>query len=159
LVLTLVLAGGLVAGWLARAAVTPRPAEPDPAAETAALLQADREFAQMSRARGAAEAFAHYLADDALSLPAAADPVIGRDLIRQRLADTGGTLTWEPQAAAVSRAGDFGYTWGLYESATATPGGPPKITRGKYANVWRQGPDGRWRVVLDIGNVRPPATP
>src|SRR5689334_1816859 len=88
------LAVGLVAGWLARPALLPPPPPPDVDAETAALFQIDREFAQMSRESGQAAAFHHFLADDARTLRAVGEPVIGRASVSHP--PDGTTLTWEP---------------------------------------------------------------
>lgn len=151
LVPSVALAVGLVAGWLARSALLPKT---DVDAETAALIQTDREFAQMSRESGQAAAFYHFLAEDALTLRATGDPAIGRGSADHP--QDGTTLTWEPKTAAVARSGDLGYTWGTYELTVPVAAGPPKVTQGKYANVWRKDPQGRWRVVLDIGNSPPP---
>jgi hypothetical protein len=40
---------GLVGGWIGHATLKPPPTPPDLNAETRALLQADRDFAQLSR--------------------------------------------------------------------------------------------------------------
>jgi ketosteroid isomerase-like protein len=89
-------------------------------------------------------------------LPAAGEPVVGREVIARHLATRGGfALDWEPREAVVAHSGDLGYTWGTYETHLTVPVGPPQISRGKYANVWRKAADGHWRVALDIGNASP----
>ncbi|WP_029922619.1 YybH family protein [Nevskia soli] len=122
------------------------------AAEAQRLLQTDRAFAAASLEQGTAAAFFANMTEDALQLPANAAPVKGRKRIRDRLDSLGAqVLDWTPQQAEVSRALDFGWTWGewrLYRSAASKE----VIARGKYLNVWRRGADGAWKLAADIGN-------
>jgi ketosteroid isomerase-like protein len=124
--------------------------------EQGALLQTDVEFAQTSVERGAAEAFYQYLTDDALQLPNNAKPVVGRDIIRESMQKVPEVLlTWKPQKAEVARSGDLGYTWGTYEVKSYSPNGEENIRYGKYLNIWKKQPDGKWKVAVDMGNSSP----
>lgn len=66
-------------------------------------------------------------------------------------------LKWYPTQAEVSSSGDLGYTIGEYEriGKDAASGYPAAVT-GNYVSIWRRQPDGRWKIVLDIGT---PGTP
>jgi len=76
------------------------PDKTDVEAERAALLRTDAEFSKASAAKNAAEAFAAYLADDALQLPAGANAVFGRAAILAGMADSSNyVLTWQPMKA------------------------------------------------------------
>lgn len=138
---------------------SPRPAVPGGTATRdlrEVVLRTDRDFAAASVRLGTAEAFALYAAADALLLPAAGEPVRGRDSVRRHLAATpGSTLTWVPVEAEVSQAGDLAWSWGTYElradSGTATT--PQR--KGKYLSIWRRQLDGSWKWVVDIGNTQP----
>lgn len=134
--------------------------EPNPRANDTLrtqLLAADTAFSELSRLRGAPEAFRAYFAEDATSLPMGEPAIHGRDNIFAAMsANPAGTLTWKPQAADVSASGDLGYTWGLWEFQTIGADGQPKAAHGKYISVWKRQADGSWKIVLDGGNTNPP---
>jgi ketosteroid isomerase-like protein len=118
------------------------------------LLETDIEFAKASVAKGAAEAFAAYLADDAMQMPAGGNPVVGKKAFLEGMG-SGYVLSWEPKKAEVAKSGELGWTWGTYELHTKDAEGKPVVRYGKYVNVWRKQKDGRWRVILDMGNTSP----
>ncbi len=122
--------------------------------EKADLLDTDRAFAAASIEKGAAEAFRMYLTEDALQLPQGGAPLMGRESIYQNMAKStlDYTLAWTPQQAEVARAGDMGWSWGLYKMNWVDKDGEPKESNGKYLNIWRKMDDGSWRVVVDMGN-------
>jgi len=121
------------------------------------LLQTDVEFSKKSVEVGAADAFHMYLADDAIQLPAQADPIMGRESIYSRMKASSGKyiLEWEPKKAEVSKSGDLGYTWGTYTVTSEDEHGEKKTSYGKYLNVWKKQNDGSWKVLIDIGNQSP----
>lgn len=129
------------------------------ATEAARLLDADRALAVASMEQGSAAAFYAAMSDDALLLPAGAEPVQGREQVRERLKGLGAeVLDWVPRKAEVSRGLDLGWTWGewqLYDSAA----GKHLLAQGKYLRTWRRGADGRWRLAADIANQPPGAPP
>jgi ketosteroid isomerase-like protein len=118
------------------------------------LLQTDIEFAKASVGKGAAEAFAIYLADDAMQLPAGGNPISGKKAILEGIG-SGYILNWEPKKAEVAQSGDLGWTWGTYELRTKDTDGKPVVHYGKYVNVWRKQQDGTWKVIVDMGNASP----
>jgi ketosteroid isomerase-like protein len=126
-------------------------------AEAEALLATDRAFAQASLDIGAAEAFKQYLAEDALQLPAGANPISGREAIYTGMLDApeDAELAWQPQMAQLSRTGDMGYTWGNYQYSYNTSTGERAVTHGKYLNVWRKDAQRGWIVLVDMGNSSP----
>jgi hypothetical protein len=50
-----------------------------------------------------------------------------------------------------------GCTEDFNPAGTRPPAPPATLSRhrGQYANVWRNGSEGRWRVVLNIGDTPP----
>ncbi len=117
------------------------------------LLAADRAFAALSRAEGPAAAFAAYLTDDALQLPAGAAPVRGGANIAAGIAEVPDmSLDWEPVEGGVADAGDMGWTWGRYTATYPGPEGETATSHGKYLNVWIKDDAGDWRVRVDMGN-------
>jgi len=132
---------------------------PNKNSQQEALLNTDVEFAKASVAKGAAEAFALYLADDAMQMPAGGNPILGKQTILAGMG-SGYVLSWEPKRAEVAKSGELGWTWGTYELHTKDAEGKPVVRYGKYVNVWRKQKDGTWKVILDMGNASPaPAIP
>jgi len=125
--------------------------------EKAKLLNTDREFAQMSVNRGAAEAFRMYSAENAMQMPARGEPIMGRDKIYQGMKEAGGiyVLDWVPQDGEVAKSGDMGWTWGKFTYYFLNDEGEMKMSYGKYVDVWKKQKDGTWKVVVDIGNSSP----
>lgn len=121
------------------------------------LLQTDKDFAQFSVNRGAAEAFNKYLTDGALQLPAGKNPVQGRQNIYEKMKDNQGnyTLNWSPQFAKITNSGELGYTWGTYVLSYKDDEGKEQKSYGKYLNIWEKQTDGNWKVAVDIGNESP----
>jgi uncharacterized protein (TIGR02246 family) len=141
-------------------APSPAPVEPevDLEAEKSAVMQADRDFAAATAANGI-EGWLSYFADDGAMLPATDEVVRGHESIRTLMAagfaNPDFTITWTPEFAEVSRAGDLAYTYGTYESGVSDPEETAMLTRGRYVTIWRKNSQGAWKVVLDIGNIYP----
>ena len=124
--------------------------------ESMLLLSADRSFADLSREKGAAEAFREYLTVDAIQLPDGGHPIMGRDSIYAAMQPGQElTLNWDPQQATVAESGELGYTWGTYTFTWQDTGGSTTTSYGKYLNIWRKQDDGNWKVVVDMGNSSP----
>lgn len=67
------------------------------------------------------------------------------------LPDSASSLSWQPTEAEVSASGDLGFTIGDFEVRTRDAKGGLRSARGSYVTVWKKGPDGTWRAVVDIG--------
>ena len=120
------------------------------------LLNADKAFAQYSKENGAADAFKMYLLPEAFQLPSGQEPIFGRDAICKLMTpDDDYQLLWEPQSAEVSKAGDMGYSWGIYTYIYKNEAGEKVESVGKYLNVWKKDGDNNWKVIVDIGNSSP----
>jgi ketosteroid isomerase-like protein len=115
------------------------------------LLQADRDFSDMSVKEGMFKAFLFYIADDGVILRNNSYPSKGKDKLNERFAgksDTDFILSWEPSYAKISQSGDLGYTYGIHTNTNKTTG---EITKGTYITVWQKQTDGSWKFVLDTG--------
>ncbi|UCF67043.1 MAG: nuclear transport factor 2 family protein [Acidobacteriota bacterium] len=68
------------------------------------------------------------------------------------------SLTWTPDDAGASSAGDFGYTSGRYELRARDASGAEQLEHGRYVSLWRRDADGQWRAIFDIGRAddKPP---
>jgi ketosteroid isomerase-like protein len=61
-------------------------------------------------------------------------------------------LKWHPNEVYVSSSADLGYSIGDYERIGKDASGNPVTATGTYVSIWRKQPDGRWKIVLDIGS-------
>jgi len=129
-------------------------------AEINRLYRTDIRFAQMSLDLGAAEAFNHFLAEDAMSMSPEQNPVIGREQIYQEMkpGQEDYQLAWEPQHADVAVSGEMGWTWGKYVLSFRDDQGVEQKRFGKYLNIWTKQKDGQWKVAVDMGNSSPAPT-
>ena len=121
------------------------------------LLNADKQFAQMSLDKGAAEAFNHFLTEDAMGMSHNQHPVVGREQIYQemKVGQEDYELAWDPQRAEVAGSADMGWTWGKYVLSFKDEDGVEQKRYGKYLNIWSRQDDGQWKVAVDMGNSSP----
>ena len=120
------------------------------------LLDVDRVFSTMSVDSGLYQAFDHFMADSATILRDNAHPIMGREAIRELYAGAGGTLSWEPIFADVSRSADLGYTIGKYKYVLTDTTGAERVSDGYYITIWKKQPDGQWKYVFDTGTSGTP---
>jgi len=102
---------------------------------------------------GAVEALVEaYYAPDARLLPPNAPPAIGRAAIRDVLTGmlTGGRMEISMQNAIRQASGELAYHTGRYELTIRPASGEPIRDQGKYLEVFRRQPDGRWQCVADM---------
>lgn len=100
-----------------------------------------------------------YYADDAVELPNGADALQGKESIAKTMGfldQKDNHLTWKPVSADMAASGDLGYTWGTYEFRATDKDGKPIVDHGKYTSIWKKQSDGKWKVVLDMGNASSP---
>ena len=118
----------------------------------AELLQTDKDFAALSQNTDPKQAFANYLAPNAIMIPRAGDPIEGYPAaIASFGEEVGFDLFWQPKFAEVAESGDMGWTWGRYQLLVEGE----EIYSGKYINIWTRQQDGSWQVRLDMGNQEP----
>jgi ketosteroid isomerase-like protein len=125
-------------------AITPR-VEPPPT-PLEAMIQQERAFAKMADEKSTRDAFLEFLADESLLFMPGPTP--GKMYYRSRPA-LPLKLSWAPEFADVSAAGDLGYTSGPWEiRKTATD---PPSSFGHFNTLWRLQKDGSWKVEVDLG--------
>ena len=130
-------------------------------ATESSLMQADRDFAVASHARGI-DGWMSFYTPDAIRIRYRGNMVKGFDEIRKfdmaYISDTTNVLNWEPTDAHVFRGGDIGSTTGRYWAVSrAGPNAGKETGRGRYVTMWRR-EGGRWLVIMDTGYPEP-ATP
>jgi uncharacterized protein (TIGR02246 family) len=105
-----------------------------------------------------ADGYMSFYAEDAVELPAGDAALQGKENIRKTmdfLNDKNNRLTWTPVRVDVAASGDLAYSYGVYEFHSKDKDGKPTVAYGKYTTVWKKQTDGRWKVVLDMGNESP----
>jgi uncharacterized protein (TIGR02246 family) len=117
------------------------------------------ESAMMAAAsdKGAAGYMSFY-AEDAVELPNGAQMILGKESIGKTMTfldDKNNRLTWEPVHIDVSASGDLAYSFGNYEFRSIGKDGNTSVEHGKYTTIWKKQKDGKWKVVLDMGNTSP----
>lgn len=131
------------------------PELPDPDAVRASLLAADEAFAAATAEHGL-EGWLAAFDSSAIQMEPDHPFTPGIETIRAAMApafaDTTFRLTWQPQMAFASAAGDLGYTLGTWQSRHYTADGRAAVATGKYVTIWRKHADGGWKVVFDGGN-------
>jgi ketosteroid isomerase-like protein len=133
---------------------------PGKAAETdgaARLRDLEAEFVKATADRGL-DGFMSYFAEDASEVENGGEIVTGKANIRKSLEPWEVDLTWTPVKAEMAASGDLGYTFGNYVLKAKDKDGHPVVHYGKYATVWKKQKDGRWKVVMDMGNSSPDPT-
>jgi ketosteroid isomerase-like protein len=151
----------LVVAFLVATTLLPvsRPAVPAPPKATADMLkQLEAEFMNAAAEKGSA-GYMSYYADDAVEVPNGHAIIPGKANIAATMGfldDKNNRLTWTPVSADISDSGDLGYTYGTYEFYSRDKDGKPTVEYGNYTSIWKKQADGRWKVVLDMGNSSTP---
>ncbi|MBX7222067.1 MAG: hypothetical protein K1Y36_19100 [Blastocatellia bacterium] len=131
--------------------------------ETADLLKVDEAFSKLSQDKGWLPAYLSVAAQDIRLYREPNLPFVGRDKLRQASLGPDTKVTWKPERADVSQAGDMGYTYGISEASPEVSVGtqkaeaaqPSKTTRSMFLHIWKKQADGQWKLVLDVENVIP----
>jgi ketosteroid isomerase-like protein len=121
------------------------------------LRKLEAELMKAAAERGA-DGYMSYYAEDAVEVPNGAAAVHGKANIARDMGflnDKKNQLVWTPVDADISSAGDLGYTSGTFEFHSYDKNGMPTVDYGKYTSIWKKQSDGRWKVVLDMGNASP----
>jgi len=116
-----------------------------------ALIEADRDFSDMSVNEGMFTAFLNYIAGDGVILRDNSFPSKGKEALRQYYTgktDTAFVLSWEPVFERISESGDLGYTYGIWTNKVKATG---QSSKGTYLTIWQKQKDGSWKFVLDSG--------
>ena len=130
----------------------------DTGATESSLMQADRDFAVATHARGI-DGWMSFFASDAIRIRYRDNMVKGYDAVRKfdlpNISDTTVTLNWEPTDAYIFRGGSIGSTTGSYSVISRrTADGGKELQRGRYVTIWRR-ENGRWLVIMDTGYPEP----
>lgn len=133
----------------------------DPAAESAALLKRDAEWADLAAAGKDVEKVVSYWSDDAVIMEPGQPAVEGKAAIRafvtQSFATPSFRIHWVSEKPTFSPDGKLAYMRGTDEMTVPGPKGAPMTLHLRGYSVWRKDADGVWRCTVDIANEAPPA--
>ena len=124
------------------------------AATADAVREADLAFARRAQEAGMAQAFREYMdAEDGLVF-SGPKPLKGAEAVYRAFggdAPPKVSLEWATTSAWGSRGGDMGVTTGDWKRTPVDKTKP--IMTGRYVTVWRKDAQGRWKGLIDIGEV------
>ncbi len=113
----------------------------------AEVISAEKAFAALSLEKNIQEAFLANMCEQSV-MSGKNGFENGLANYRKQPKDTAAALTWEPDFAAISAAGDLGYTTGPFQYSL----GGKDVVYGNFATVWQKQPDGQWKLLIDLGN-------
>jgi ketosteroid isomerase-like protein len=122
----------------------------DRSSELLAVVESERAFAARAQVVDARQAFAEFFAPDAILFSPFAKPAFPE--LNEPVAWKT-NIQWRPAAAAVSGAGDMGYTTGPAEYRKTPADAPHGWSH--YTSVWGRQSDGKYKVLIDIGIPHP----
>lgn len=114
-----------------------------------AMQQADVDFSNLCRDSGMRKAFLSFIDDEGVMLRPGRMPIVGADAVDfvSSINDSSFILTWRPDGADISQAGDMGYTYGVYDMQVGD-----SSNKGTYVTIWKKNAGGVWKFCLDTGN-------
>ncbi len=120
------------------------------------LAEAERAFARRAQEVSVPQAFIEFFAPDAVGFQSGR-PASAQDELRKAPTgprDPDQIFWWEPRYGDVAASGDLGYLTGPVRMGRRDREGG-KVRHGNYASIWKRQPDGRFKVIIDIG-LEPP---
>ena len=139
----------------ATASLGQQPVAADQHAAESALQTLDEQWSATAARNNAADIVAFY-ADDAVLLPPNALIATDRNAILQSWAGILGlhtTVSWKWTKVEVAQSGELGYIYGTYKITTvASIQSVAMNDTGKYVEIWKKQPDGKWKCIVDTYN-------
>jgi len=128
-------------------------------AEVSKINEVTQTFVKAALAKDWATVAALYV-DDAVLNPPHEPAVKGRTAIRAWMEKFPPLTDFKASNVKVEGRDDLAYVLGTYTMTIAPPGAPGAVNdSGKYVEVRRRQPDGRWLIAVDIFNSDLPASP
>lgn len=129
-------------------------AAPTPQSSLQAMVDSEKEFAQVCAQKGIRDSFLQYFRDDVVTFGNKLR--IGTEHLKKRPNNDPlrYKLQWLPTYGDISNSGNLGYLTGA--SILEDTKGENEAWRGQYFSVWTKGGDG-WKVAVDFGATTPQA--
>lgn len=121
------------------------------------LGQMNRDFAAALNAKDAKMAASVYT-EDAVLIPPDEDMVRGRENIEaywKAAIEEGGVRDVSVETIDAQSSGEFGYEIGTFELTSNGPDGEAVKDKGRYIELLKRGPDGKWYSTAGIWNSSP----
>ena len=100
---------------------------------------------------------ARSFSEDAVRMPPHEEPHQGRGSIEAWLGGIEELISYKLTRDALGGGGGFAYIRGRYEITLRPKGAPAPVSDdGDFLEIWRQEPDGAWRLIEAIWNTRAP---
>ena len=112
------------------------------------LMKAETAFARLAAETNVRDAFLANMCEHSM-LENNGQLVPGVPAYRQLKPDSTFKLSWYPTTAAISLAGDLGYTTGPFDLKA----GDGLSVVGTFATVWEKMPSGDWKLLIDLGSA------
>jgi ketosteroid isomerase-like protein len=110
----------------------------------------DFSFYEAAKNKGLTQAWTDSLSPDAHIYRQGEMPVIGKDALKQWVANQLGSFKLNWTKADLSESDDFGYSHGSYEIEKKS-----EIDKGYYVRVWKRDAKNNWRIVFDVAAPLP----
>jgi ketosteroid isomerase-like protein len=124
-------------------------------AEETAIRNLEAAWSQTAGAKQLEDGLSYY-ADGAASFYPNVPVATNMEAIRKNwatmLALPSLSLGWKVSKVDVASSGDLAWAYGTSEISYNDPKGNPIKDRGKWVDVLRKQPDGKWKIVADIFN-------
>ncbi len=138
-----------------------RPPASSPAADEAAVRQADENWSKAAQSKKVDDWVAFY-AKDAVLLPPNDKKVDTQEGIRKYIGELLGApglaINWKPVKVELARSGELGYIQGSYTLTVMDAHGKPTTDQGKTLEIWKMQEDGSWKCIMDMWNSDLPPT-
>lgn len=129
-------------------------------AERQALRAASDEYSNAEAAKDA-ERLSSFYTEDAIMYPPNEPTMTGKENIHKYASNVMAipdlVMSSRNIELQVSSAGDLGYTVNILDVKVNDPQGNPISERYRDIHFWKKESDGKWRVMIDIWNLEPPA--
>ena len=126
------------------------------AGATASTSSLEAELHAVNRAmeaafnRGDLLAVARFYADDALMLGPGGERVSGRRDIDRYWTGVANPRSWKLEAFDIGGGSSEAYQYGRSTLVTVGRDGSERTSVTDFVVIWKRGPDGRWRIALDM---------
>ena len=121
-------------------------------------MKADSAWDKASEAKSA-DGWLSFYADAAIMMPPGEnlckDKASREASIKKMFATPGVSLRFQTTKVEVSQMSDLGYAVGVYQWTSKDAAGKDYHETGKYCEIWKKQPDGKWKCIVDIWNADP----